>query len=1018
MPKDLIAPQKKGKTKSKLIVRLMLPMLLLVILQFVVFFAILIGGGEFSYVEQYAYNTLVEKTENRRNYIQSELQQKTPFVQEASDKINNLIMGILAEQGASVSDLQTNRELNRYIMESCVDSLVDLLRRSTVNDVYLILETGSLYSNDGGSSNAKAALYLRDLDTMTDAGYEDLLMEMGFSSISQEFGIILDSGWTLHFEPDPEDLNDFDFYYKTIQTAQENNTLPQGDLGYWSQFSKFSRSAAASMKYSVPLIAEDGTVYGILGIGLTENTILAKLPTNDFMSETACYVLGRSKTDNLFDIITHSGIAFNRFIGNAETLQISDMLSEGVCDFSLESVVDLAGSVQYINLYNQDSPYNAEQWALISVADRASVLSPLTNLIRMLIISAVISVIVSIVVVILSSREVVKPISAAIKAMNSKREYNQVVRFEPSNIFEIDKMTDAITQLQINVQDFSSQVSKMIRIADVGLGTFMYDRTDDSVFVGQSLLKLLRFKIQLDEDLIMSREEFLENILAEETRQEVAESLAMQPEENQTDYTKEYSVAQEDGSTIWMRLGLVHTTNKSIGILQDITGVVMEKQRIEYERDYDTTTGLLNRRAYFRCVEELFRDTDALKVTAFVMIDLDNLKYVNDTYGHDFGDDYIKTAARELKKFRNYGGIVSRLSGDEFNVCLSGFSSKEEVREIINEVREKLFQSYCLLADGTHYKIRASAGISWYPDDAESYETLMKYADFAMYTIKHSTKGAIAEFDMAAYASDSVLVTGVEEMKRIIDESSVQYAFHSIVSARTGQIYGYEALMRPQSTILQSPMELLRAAKTGAKLYELERLTWMRALDDFQTQIAAGHIAKDCHIFINSIYNSVLESADYGAIEAAYPDLLSQIVLEILESENVSKEYIARKMERMKKWNAQIALGEFGSGYNSEYALITMQPDIIKIDHSIISGCDKDISRRTIISNHVKYARAKQILVLAEGVETEGELKTVISCGVDLLQGYYLGHPIFEPQPLAPEIMETIKHLANQVGNH
>lgn len=1010
MIKDLRTSPKKGEVKSRMMVRLMRPMLLLVVLQLVTFFAILVIGGEFSYVRQYAYSTLGEKTQNRRNYIQNEFQQKIPYVRDSSDKINSLIAGILAQQNASISDLQTDKELSRLIMESSVDSLVELLRRSMVNDVYLILETGNLYSD--GSNNAKASLYLRDLDTMTDAGYEDLLMETGFSFISQKFGIMLDSGWTLHFEPDPEDMVNYGFYYTPLQTAHRDSTSSQDNLGYWSGFSSISPRSSASMKYSVPLIAEDGTVYGILGIGLTESTILANLPSNDFINETACYVLGHSTAKDQFTIVTHSGASFSWLVGNTDTLQVSDMLVEDVFDFDVDSEVELAGSIKYINLYNQESPYAAEQWAVISVADRASVLRPLTSLVRTLIISAIVSVLVSVIVVILSCLQVVKPITGIIKTMNSKQEYNKVIRFQPSNIDEIDRMTDAITQLQINVQDFSSQVSKMIRIANVGLGTFMYDNTDDSVYVGQSFLKLLRSEEQRDEDVMMSRQEFLESMIAEETRQAVIEGLKINPGEGQADYIKEYSVFQEDGSTRWMRLSIVHTKNNSIGILQDITSATMEKKRIEFERDYDTTTGLLNRRAYTRRVEELFRDTAALKVTAFVMIDLDNLKYVNDTYGHDFGDDYIKTAATMLKKFQDYGGIVARLSGDEFNVCLSGFSSKEEIREIINKVRAQLLQSYCLLADGTRYKIRASAGISWYPDDAQSYELLMKYADFAMYTVKHATKGELAEFSRSAYESDSVLLTGVEEMNRILEESSVKYAFHSIISAKTGEVYGYEALMRPQSTVFQNPKELLRAAKIGAKLKEIERLTWTKALADFQAQIDAGHIAQNSYFFINSISNNILDEDVAEALEEAYPDLLSHIVLEILEGENVREEDFAHKMKRMEAWKARIALDDFGAGYNNEYALLTIQPHIIKIDRAIVSGCSNDISRRTIISNLVKLARTKQILVLAEGVETEEELKVVISCGVDLLQGFYFDRPLFDPQPLEPKITEMIRNLA------
>lgn len=1009
------------KKKTKLIMRLLIPMLLLVLFQLVTLFTVLIAGGEFSTIKQYAYSILLEKTENRKNYLESELQQKIPIVSESAEKINDMVSEILYEQHRPITDLQQDKELNKLIINNSVEDVISLLRRSMSNDAYIILDSGNLYDSESGKGNAKTALYIRDLDPATDSGKEDLLMEMGFSSISQQEGIALDSGWTLHFESDPADLDRYGYYYNTVENAQKNCHLDTKLLGYWSGFSPVTRGSSSSMKYTVPLIANDGTVYGVIGIGLTENTILEDIPVNDFLNEEACYVLGRRRSSSEhgnFDVITHSGVAYNHLVQGAKTLQVRKTSEEDIYSFDLESNIASAGSVQYIKLYESDSPYADERWSLISIADKESVLKLSTGLIRMLFVAAAISLTISVVVIIIVSRKVVEPISDAIKTINTNHEYSQVIRFEPSNIYELDMMTDAITQLQINVQDFSSQVSKMIRIADVGLGTFMYDHADNSVFVGQSLLKFLRSPFPPDEDVVLSRQAFIENIIAYETRSAIIEGFENMSDDSkaQSDYVKEYTIAQEDGNTIWMRLSLVHNKNKSVGILQDITNVMMEKKRIEYERDYDAITGLLNRHAYYRAVEKLFRNKSALKVTAFIMLDLDNLKYVNDTYGHDFGDDYIKTAATALKNFRRYGAIVSRLSGDEFNICLPGFSSKDEARRIINRVRTQLLNSYCLLADGTHFRIRASAGIAWYPDDSETYEMLMKYADFAMYTIKHSTKGEIAEFDMAAYAKDSVLINGVEEMNRIIDECSIKYAFHSIVSAKTGEIYGYEALMRPQSTILQSPMELLRIAKTGAKLYEIERLTWVRALHDFQVQINEGRISNDCHVFVNSISNCVLEDLDADVLERDYPQLLPKVVLEILEGENMNEEYNTRKLSRIKKWGGQIALDDFGTGYNSEYALITIEPNIIKIDRSIISGCDKDMSRRMIISNLVRLVRHKNILVLAEGVETEGELRTVISLGVDLLQGYYINRPVFEPAPIPSEVTDAIRRFANKIN--
>lgn len=342
------------------------------------------------------------------------------------------------------------------------------------------------------------------------------------------------------------------------------------------------------------------------------------------------------------------------------------------------------------------------------------------------------------------------------------------------------------------------------------------------------------------------------------------------------------------------------------------------------------------------------------------MLDIDNLKYVNDTYGHDFGDDYITATANVLKNFQ------------------------------------------------------FSDGVSWYPDDSMSYEMLIRFADFAMYTIKHSTKGNIAEFDMSAYTKDSILITGVEEMNRIIDTESIKYAFQSIISVKTGKVYGYEALMRPQSDVFKAPLGLIRIAKTSAKLYEIERLTWKLALRTLHKHMENDVISHDAKIFINSVSNYVMREKDLKTIESENKDILSNVVLEVLESEETNIDYVKRKQRWVKKFGGMTALDDFGNGYNSEYALITLQPDIIKIDRSIISGCDQDEGKADIITKLVQISSSKNILVIAEGVETYGEMETVIKCGVDLLQGYYFGKPSFDPPTVSPETTADILRIAEK----
>lgn len=1009
---------KKDKTKKGIFFKIFMPMIILIILQLFTFVSVTYLSGEFSYVKDYAYDSLKEKTENRKNYIQNELQQKINPVETTASDINSIVQNILSENNLSIEDITTNKELNKQILNETSSNLISLLRRDAVNDVYIILETGNLYQT--GDNPTKLGIFIRDFDAFANTSdNSDLLMEIGNSNLATNLGITLDFEWTSYITFNKDDDLSENFYYKTIQTAEENLKTNLADLGYWSGFSSTSSNAEPSMKFTIPLILNN-KVYGVIGIGLLEKAILKNLPSNDFLSEQACYILGADmNSDGDYSILMHSGAIFNRLVNSDTRINVNNPVegdtTNPVYNFNVEQSLTSIGIIKDISLYNKASPYYSQRWALICIANQDSVLQIYTKLVNIFYIASIISIIIGVIITFFISTNISKPITNIIAKLNQNNTYNEIIKFDTTKISEVDQLTDAINELQINVKEQSSRVSKIIAMADVQMGVFMCDYHHDMVFIGESLVKLLNLENLPKEDAYINMSDF-QNYLKGLNRSEDIWHAILETKnyiENSVpvgNIAKTFSVGESINQK-WFKLSISQDKDNIIGVIQDVTSVVLEKQKIEYERDYDTTTGLLNRRAYLKKIERAFSNPNKLKVSAFMMWDLDNLKYVNDTYGHDFGDDYIKTAANVFKEFKKYGCVVARMSGDEFNVFFSGFDTKEQILDIIYKVRDNLLNSYCLLSDGTHYKVRASGGISFYPQDSTSYDMLIKYADFAMYTIKHSTKGAIAEFDISSYNKDSILVTGIEEMNKVIDEHKIRYAYQPIINVHTGKLYGYEALMRPQSSTFKSPLELIRIAKTCAKLYEIERLTWTEAIKPFHKAINDKIIPRNTKIFINSISNCIINDDDVEKLETEHKDILPNIVMEILESEQANMDYITAKQGHIKKWKAKIALDDFGSGYNSEYTLITLNPNIIKIDRSIIAGCDNDISRRNIITSLVNVSKLKNITVLAEGVETMEELKTVMSCGVDLVQGYLISRPIFDFIDIPENIQNEVKRI-------
>ncbi len=1000
---------------SSLFIKMSVMMVLLAVLQFLVLFVAMTIGGVFSETRRYAYNILSEKTQNRSSYIENSLNQCTSYISGYADEVNAIVKNTLEKEGRQTSDILKDRELNKRILSAAAEPVVSLCRSSGVNDAFVYLNTGDLYRF--GDVNKLTGFYVRDIDAASnDFANGDLLLEAGNADAARRLGITMDYEWSLYTDLTEE--NNFDFFYEPISAYENNPGLSPQLCGYWSGFSKISRSASPSMKYSMPLVLEDGTVYGVIGIGLLEKSIVGSIPASDFFNESACYIVG-SDMDNLgvYEMQTYKGAAYSRLVSDETVFDERSVGDYGMKSFNTKS--SSVGCIFEMNIYGSGSPFNKQKWALISVADSNAILEIYNKLIHTFGISSFISLAIGISVAVILSRMVTKPVSKMTHQLDQSADSGEIVSFVDSGITEFDKLANSIVELQINVREQASRVSDILSISESGIGTFMYDRKTGSVFVGKSLLGILDFPgVQSNEDFTIPFAKFREYLSYFDEHYKIFDNEFFS---GKTERAKGKNIDTEydpDGSgknTKWFRFSFTKDENGVMGLVQDITKDALERRKIEHERDYDVTTDIYNRRAFYRRVESMFEKPHLLGISAFLMMDLDNLKFVNDTYGHEYGDRYIRAAADALKTLKSKNGIVARLSGDEFIAFIYGGKSKDEIRQVIEEFKETLANSNCTLSDGSKYKVRASGGIAWYPENSESYEQLIKYADFSMYTIKHSTKGCFAEFDENSYLNDSILVTGVQELNRIIDNGAVKFAFQPIISVETGEIFGYEALMCPQSETINTVTELLRLAKSGAKLYEIERLTFFLGLARYSRLIDEKKISTQSRLFLKSISECMLDERSFKGIEEHYRPIIGNVVLENLDVDHHDSDIIAQKQEIVRKWGGMMALDNFGMGHNNETAMFNTNPDMVIIDRTLIEGCSKDAGKSTVIRNMIHLAGQCGALVIAQGVESDEDLRAVISMGVDLLQGFYIAKPEFEPEPLSEEIAAKIDEYKKQL---
>lgn len=479
------------------------------------------------------------------------------------------------------------------------------------------------------------------------------------------------------------------------------------------------------------------------------------------------------------------------------------------------------------------------------------------------------------------------------------------------------------------------------------------------------------------------------------------------------------AAAPELISTHYITLRVTHIMGESaseVGLAEDMTTTVLEQQRIEHERDYDTLTGLYRRRAFDRACEALFQQPEKLGCAALLMMDLDNLKQINDTYGHDWGDQYIRQTGQCFAANTPANTICSRLSGDEFLIFFYGYQDQAQLRAQLELLSAALQRSVSILPNGKQLHISISGGIAWYPTDGHDLLTLKKYADFAMYQVKHSHKGRMCDFDIGSYHQEAYAAQTQQDFERLLQEELVSYHFQPIYSARSGRVAAYEALMRVDLPTLHSPAQVMQLAHETGRLYEIERITVFHSSEIFQRMQAQGLLQSDALLFINSIANVSLTVEDVEEYAQRYPELLKRLVVEITEQEDLDRACLERK-RNVPGFSGSFALDDYGSGYSNELNLLELSPRYIKIDISIVRGIDTDRDKQQIVSNIVAYAHARSMQLIAEVIDTEAQLRTVIGLGVDLLQGYYLSCPAAVPALIAPAAQAVIDQLEHQRFN-
>ncbi|HYC41591.1 MAG TPA: EAL domain-containing protein [Noviherbaspirillum sp.] len=412
----------------------------------------------------------------------------------------------------------------------------------------------------------------------------------------------------------------------------------------------------------------------------------------------------------------------------------------------------------------------------------------------------------------------------------------------------------------------------------------------------------------------------------------------------------------------------------------------------------DPLTGLMNRRSLTERLEHAIAMANRYgQRLALLFLDLDRFKSINDSLGHDAGDDLLLQVADRVCSSVRESDIVARLGGDEFVVLMEALPSYTAAAEVARKIIGTIDQPFLLGSQSI--KTSASVGISLFPQDGANMQALMRSADLAMYHAKQEQRGTIQFFHEDLNARMLERCRLEQELRHALENEEFELYYQPKIEARTGRVAGVEALLRwhhPRLGLLSGKQFIPAASETGMLVSIGE---WVIAAACAQARrwrdegLPMPTIPIAVNVAIPQIYADLPEIIERELRRQQVPP--SSIQLEITESLVITDTEKATSVLRaISESGITIAIDDFGTGYSSLSILKTLPIDILKIDQSFVRDLGKNASDTAIVAAIVNMARALALRVVAEGVETKEQLAVLHDLGCDEHQGYFYSRPL------------------------
>ncbi len=464
----------------------------------------------------------------------------------------------------------------------------------------------------------------------------------------------------------------------------------------------------------------------------------------------------------------------------------------------------------------------------------------------------------------------------------------------------------------------------------------------------------------------------------------------------------------KDGRTInceWHNTTLLDGAGKIIGVAslcEDVTARKQSDLMIWKQANYDSLTGLANRKMVHDLLKEEIEISDRSDISiAFLFLDLDGFKDINDTLDHNIGDKLLIEAAKRLGSLIREDDTIARIGGDEFVIIMSGLDSPHHVDRIASKLVEKMAEPFYLEQDTGKETvfISTSMGITMYPQDASNSIEILRNADQAMYAAKHKGGNGFQYFTPLMQQNALSRMSMISDLREALPNKQFQLYYQPIVNLMNGKIHKAEALIRWQHPEkgLVGPFEFIPIAEETKLIEDIGNWVFLEA--SRQSALWRASLQPNFQISINT--SPVQYQKDSFCAKAWLEHLNAlglsgdAIAVEITEGTLMeSGTNIDQILLDFRDANIQVSLDDFGTGYSSLSALKRLDIDYLKIDKLFVDNLASNSNDLALCEAIIVMAHKLDLKVIAEGIETEAQRDLLIAAGCDYGQGYLFAKPL------------------------